>query len=284
MQTPHEKTNLCYAEAAPSARIDLITVAAMGILAYFVAALIHEGGHAVIGLAFGVRSLKLTSFDVEFDIHLITSLQQRFVSAAGILFNFLAASILYVTFRKTWERADANLRYFRWLLLHINLFVGGGYLMALSFVSFGDVNVLLSGLNNEILLRISTTLLGGLILIFTLMHGAFSLNIFLGTESELRKKRALQLSITPYLAGCSVNTLAAVFANAGMFLTLCSAAAASFGGTSWMLMMIFPIDAGRQLATDSPQTPRRSLPWIALGLIAAALNFGVFGRGIHIRF
>ena len=284
MTIPPAESNSAAAEALPLTRIDLLTVAAMGILAYFAAALVHEGAHAATGLAFGVRSLKLTSFDVEFDSGLITPLQQRFVSAAGIVFNFLAASILHFTFRKASERADSNIRYFRWLLIHINLFVGGGYLMALSFVSFGDVNSLLAGLHNELLLRIATTILGAMIMIFTLMAGASSLNPFLGTNPTARKKRAVQLSITPYIAGCCVNTLAAVFANAGVFLTLCSAAAASFGGTSWMLMMIFPIDGGRRLATDPPLTPYRSLTWIVLGVVAAALNFGLLGRGVHIQF
>ncbi|HLK59756.1 MAG TPA: hypothetical protein VKU00_24555, partial [Chthonomonadaceae bacterium] len=257
---------------------------AIGILAYLVAALIHEGGHAVTGIAFGIRTLKLTSFDVDFDSSLLMPLQRRGVSAAGILCNFLLATLILILFRKALLRAGANLRYFLWLLGYINLFVGGGYMMALSFVPFGDMNSLLSGLPAEFLLRLGTTALGVLIMLFALVHGAYALNSFLGTDPVERKKRTLQLSVVPYLAGCFVNTFSAVFAGAGGFLILCSAAAASFGGTSWMLMMVFPIEGGRRLASDPPLTPHRSLLWIVLGLVAAALNFGVFGRGVRITF
>jgi hypothetical protein len=268
----------------PTERIDLLTVAAIGILAYFIASLIHEGGHAVTGMAFGIRTLKLTSFDVEFDNHLLTMLQRRCVSAAGMVCNFLAATLLLIWFRKASDRAGVHLRYFLWLLGNVNLLVGGGYLMALSFVSFGDVNSLLSGLPGEFLLRLATTALGAIILMYTLTIGSYWLNIFLGTDPTLRRKRALQLSITPYLAGCFVDTFAAVFAQAGIFLILCSAAAASFGGTSWLLMMVLPIDGGRRFAAEPPLTPTRNPLWIALGLISAALNFGVFGHGVHLHF
>jgi hypothetical protein len=263
-------------------RIDVLTVAAIGVLAYFVAGLVHEGGHALTGVAFGIHKLKLTSFDVEFDHSLLTDFQRRMVSAAGILCNFVTGSLLLFLVRKA--RGSANLRYFIWLLSHISLFVGGGYMMALSFVSFGDMNNLLRGLPHELALRVGTTVLGALIMIFTLIHGAYWLNPFLGLDEKARSKRALKLSIVPYLAGCFVGTFAAVFAGASVFLVVCSAAAASFGGTSWMLMMVFPIDGGRRLASDPPLTPARSGIWIALGVAAAILDFGVFGRGVHVAF
>ena len=263
-------------------RIDVLTVAAIGVLAYFVAGLVHEGSHALTGVAFGIHKLKLTSFDVEFDHRLLTDLQRRMVSAAGILCNLLTGSLLLFLVRK--PRRSANLRYFIWLLSHISLFVGGGYMMALSFVSFGDVNNLLRGLPHELALRVGTTVLGALVMTFTLIHGAYWLNPFLGLDANARSKRALKLSIVPYLAGCFVDTSAAVFAGAGVFLVVCSAAAASFGGTSWMLMMVFPIDGGRRFASDPPLTPARSGLWIALGVAAATLNFGVFGQGVHVAF
>jgi hypothetical protein len=263
-------------------RIDVLTVAAIGVLAYFVGALLHEGGHALTGVAFGVHKLKLTSFDVEFDHSLLTALQRRVVSAAGILCNFITGSLLLFLARKL--RGNVNLRYFIWLLGHISLFGGGGYLMALSFVSFGDMNNLLRGLPHELPLRIGATVLGALIMTFTLIHGAYWLNPFLGLDAKARPKRALLLSIVPYLAGCLVDTFAAVFAGAGVFLVVCSAAAGSFGGTSWMLMMVFPIDGGRRLASEPPLTPARSALWIGLGVAATILNFGVFGQGVHIAF
>jgi hypothetical protein len=263
-------------------RTDVLTVAAIGVLAYFVAALVHEGGHALTGVAFGIHKLKLTSFDVEFDHSLLTAFQQRMVSAAGILCNFLTGSFLLFVVRRL--RRSANLRYFVWLLGHISLFVGGGYMMALSFVSFGGVNQLLRDLPHEFPLRVGTTVLGALIMTFTLINGAYWLNPFLGLDDNARPKRALLFSIVPYLAGCLVDTFAAVFAGAGVFLVMCSGAAASFGGTSWMMMMVFPIDRGRRLASDPPLTPGRSALWIALGVAAAALNFAVFGQGVHVAF
>ena len=51
-----------------------------------------------------------------------------------------------------------------------------------------------------------------------------------------------------------------------------------------MLMMVLPIDGGRRLASDPPLTPARSALWIALGVAAATLNFGVFGQGVHVAF
>src|SRR5207253_5497307 len=133
-------------------RIDLPTVAAIGILAYFLTSLFHEGGHALVGVALGVKSLKLTNFDVEFDGPALPGLQSRFVAFGGMAVNLLVAALLLVALRRGAGHAVPHRRYFLWLLAHINLLVAGGYLMALSFVHFGDVDAMLSGLPYTLLL------------------------------------------------------------------------------------------------------------------------------------
>ena len=105
---------------------------------------------------------------------------------------------------------------------------------------------------------------------------------FLGSGAD-RLRRAVILTVTPYLAGGLLYVAAGLPNPVGWKLVLISAAAASFGGTSalaWMAQLLrnetrFPPDPG-----DAPALPR-SVPWLVAGVVVTLLFVFVLGPGIR---
>ena len=120
----------------PAPAQDLLTIIAVGVLAYIVQDFLHESaGHGGMSVLFGGHPLALSAIFYRGDQSALAEWQGRMVSAAGSLMNFLIAAGCYASFRwfKGWSPAW---RYFLWVSLVLNLFAEGSY-MALCWV-FGD--------------------------------------------------------------------------------------------------------------------------------------------------
>ena len=266
------------AEPIAELKTDLLTVAAIGITVYLLSALIHEAvGHGLTAYLVGARVLQITNAYVETDHTGLSAWAVRAISAGGCVANFIFGTIILVWYRKLRD-SSAQLRYFLWLLGIINFFKGSGYMLALSFASFGDWNNFLEGIGNKLPWQLGLTALGAVIYMGTFFYAVRSIEEFLGSTS--RRKRALALTLTPYLVGGIVNSLAAALGPGGTSAVFFSAALATFGGT-WLLVWV-PSAVGTPRFTTSvtPLTVSRGTGWILLGLVALGIYFFILGLGL----
>jgi hypothetical protein len=267
------------ATAQPRApRIDLLTVGAIAIVAYLISVFTHEAlGHGVATLLVGGHVNRVTSVDLESSA--VSHAGLRFIAAAGCLAQFILAGVLLASCRSR-PPANPNTRYFGWLLAHVSLFMAAGYLMVLSFVPFGDWHVFAAGLPGELFVRIGLTALGIAVSFAALISAARTLDIFLGRDTRARGRRAVALTLTPYLVGSAANTLAGALNPVSALLILSSGAAASFGGTSFLAWTSFWVRGPRDETPETPRTPTRSTGWIAAGVAALLIYLLVLGPGI----
>ncbi len=284
MTTSHsEKQSSSVAEEqhlTAKTRIDLLTVAAIAIVAYLLSTIIHEAlGHGLASLLLGLHPTRVTSVDLEVSFTGTPIWQVRFVAAAGCAANIIAALIVLALERFTHKASPAT-RYFLWLLATVNLLIPGGYLMVLSFAGFGDWHDFVQGISQPFYWQIGLTLLGVIISLSGLYIGVRTLNPFLGIDKDQRLRRARQMILVSYLAGSIVDTLAAVLNPTDPMLILISAAAASFGGTAFLLFIWRLVVNARANTAEVLVTPTRNWVWIGLGCAALLVYFVVLGPGL----
>ncbi len=101
---------------------DLLTIAAIAIIATVITDVIHEGlGHGGMCLATGGQSLTISS------VHFEWSVDTRLVESGGTLANLIAGTLFWFAARSV--KQTASWRYFFWLLMTFNLFKVGGYFL-----------------------------------------------------------------------------------------------------------------------------------------------------------
>lgn len=107
------------------------------------------------------------------------------------------------------------------------------------------------------------------------------LNTYLGRDPAVRAIRVRQLSLFPYVVGGVTYVLAGLLNPKGMELVLLSAAAASFGGTSFLAW--YPGGRGQAFRDSAPERPaslRSSKGWMATACVVFVGFVGVLGRGL----
>ncbi|GHO49063.1 hypothetical protein [Ktedonospora formicarum] len=268
---------------AAIARLDLLTIAAIGIVAYLLASITHEAlGHGLAAILLGLHPQHVSSVDLEVSFVGVPDWKRQVVDAAGcsaqVIVAFLALGILSLI-----RTRDAHLRYFLWLLSTISLIIPGGYLMVLTFAGFGDWNSFVDGLPSPLLWKTALTLLGILISLLGLFLGARNLEPFAGYATngpDSRRKRRITLTFTPYIAGSAALTLSAIFNPVSPMLILISGAAASFGGTAFLMAINSVARKPPATVPKMPVTPIRNWFWICCGLVALFIYFIVLGPGL----
>src|SRR5436305_6505585 len=101
---------------------DGVTVGSIGLLAYMLGNMLHEGlGHGGACLLSGGQPLVLSS------VHFECSIENRWITAGGTIANFVQPVICFLVMRASKQRP--LLRYFLWLSMTVNLLQGGGYFL-----------------------------------------------------------------------------------------------------------------------------------------------------------
>jgi hypothetical protein len=258
--------------------IDPVAIIAIAAVVCFLEPVIHEGiGHGVAAVFVGAPLQHVSSVDMAADETHLQPWAVRVVAAAGIISNLAFGSIALVAFKRL-RSASANVRYFMWLFGHSNLFVGSGYMLALSFASYGDIADLTAGLSSKFAAQALLTAVGLAIAIAAYIHAARTLDEFLGTAD--RTRRALMLALLPYGVIGTVNTLAGALNPEGPMLILASAASASFGGNMPMAWLVYAVRGARSTTPSVPVTPVRSTAWLAMAAVSLILLFAVLAPGV----
>lgn len=261
-------------EAAPN---DAHTLAAIGIVSYVLATMLHEGvGHGGACLLSGGRLLVVST------VHVECSADTRLVMAGGTLVNFVAAALYFLLAHQT--SVSPRLRYFGWLSTTINLMMATGYFLFSGVGGFGDWAMFVRGLGPAWLLRIALTILGAVSYYAVVRFSLLELRPLIGSDTERRVSRAAHLMRIPYFTGGILACIAGAFNPAGMYLVALSAAAATFGGTSglvWMNNLLKDTKAIPVGSEPEPPSINRSWPWIAGAACTAVVFVVVLGPGVR---
>ncbi len=256
---------------------DLLTIAAIAIVATVIADFIHEGlGHGGMCVATGGRPLVLST------VHFECSPDTRLVAAGGPLANLIFGALCWAAARVV--KRSASWRYFFWLLMTFNLFAAGGYFLFSGIGNIGDWAEVVAGWQPAWTWRVGLAALGIVTYFFVFVPLSLrELRPFLGEDPKIRVLRARRLTVTPYLASGGLACLAGALNPVGPLLILISAAAASFGGQSglaWMWTLLY----GPRIPSSDFQMPEinRSRGWI-IAAVLLAIGF-IAGLGPGVRF
>ena len=256
---------------------DLLTVAAIAIVATVIANFIHEGfGHGGMCVVTGGRPLVLST------VHFECSADTRLVAAGGTLANLIFGALSWVAMRAV--KQSAPWRYFFWLLMTLNLFGVGGYFLFSGIGNIGDWAAVVAGWQPAWAWRVGLAALGIVAYFFLFVPLSLrELRPFLGKDAKIRVRRARQLTLVPYLTAGILSCAAGALNPVGPLLILISAAAASFGGNSglaWMWTLLY----GPRIPSSEFQMPKieRSRGWI-IAAVVVAIGF-IMGLGPGVSF
>ncbi len=258
-------------------KIDILMVVSITIISYLFAQIIHEGlGHGGMALLFGAKIIQVTNTNLQYDPTGISLSASRVIALAGTLAN-VVVGILALWFLRMPSIKSANMRFFLWLFGHINLFKGFGYLL-ITFAPIGDWHDVAERLPSQTLWMIGLTLLGAVTSLGTFFYAAWTLDEFVGKDTDLRR-RAFTLTILPYLVGGSVNVLATIV-GLGITIFTFTAALATFGGTFLMVWLGLAVGRPRPNTPLEPVTPIRDTGWLIAGVVATMFYLFWFGSGL----
>lgn len=280
MTQPVENASISWARQQ---RHDVWTIAAIAIVAYCIANVLHEGlGHGGACLLVGCKPEMLNAIFFDFDEKLVGVGPLRFIAAGGTLVNLFVGGVALMLLRSGGPKSCSG-RYFVWLVAALNLLTGFGYFLFSGIGGIGDWEMVLRGFQPVIAWRVGLAALGAaayFVLAPKLLMPLFSQ--FLNKDRDIGMQ-ARWLMLFPYLVGGTTYVVAGLFNPHGLELVLISAAAASFGGTS--LLAWYPADKRCTPVGDihgAPFVIARSVPWMAAAAITLVLFVGVLGPGIQL--
>jgi hypothetical protein len=213
----------------------LLTVAAIGVVAYALANLLHEGvGHGGTCLLVGGKPLVLSSMHFDGDTKGLPRGANRLIAAEGTRANLLAGRIALAALSPS-RTLPAQLRHFLWLFAFVNLLQGTGYFLFSGVAGIGDWDSVIAGWPMPWLWRLFMAATGGLAYFVIMLLAMRRLAPFVGDPQPGRHRRAVALSIVPYLTGAALFIISGLFNRLGLMLVLDLAVAASLGGTCGFL-------------------------------------------------
>jgi hypothetical protein len=263
-------------------RQDLPTLAALAVVAYALANVVHEGlGHGGTCLLVGGRPLVLTSMQFEGDTEGLAPPADRLIAAGGTVANLVAAA-LALPWLGRGRAASPAAWTFAWIFASVNLLQATGYPLFSGVGGVGDWAAATRDWRPAWLWRLSLAAVGGVSYLLSVRWAMKVLASRLEGTGPARVKAAYVYTLTPYLVGAALYVAAGLLNPAGLMLVAISAAASSLGGTSGFLW-------GPQLLRD-PDIPSASGPvealtrswgWIALAGLVGTAFVAVLGPGVH---
>ncbi len=263
--------------------IDRPTLVAIAVVAFALANLVHEGvGHGGACLLAGGRALALSAVHFDGDLGGLAPAAVKWVAAGGTLANLAVGLLAAAALCFSPGHSDRT-RVFLWLSMTVNLLQAAGYWLFSGTLRVGDWAKVIEGWTPHWAWRLGLASFGGAAYWGVVLFSLHVLSPLLGPGPG-RWRRAVPLTVIPYLAGGILYATAGLLNPVGPLLVLISAAAASFGGTSglaWMAQLLR--DERRFPPHDGPKVKiARSVPWLAVGLAVVLLFVGVLGPGIRL--
>lgn len=220
--------------------IDRMTVAGLALLLMPMMTMAHEiGGHAAMCLAVGHRVTELGAFYVNCDAEATASAAHKLVALAGPGIDVLIALLVY----QLWRRANGDLT--RLVLWYVWLgcgFSAAGYSAYSGLTGIGDLGPGEGGgigpLPGPLIWRVGLFALGALAYWRLVLLGVSTLNAMIGQGPQTKSARQTAAHLF-YGVLCVAAVLASLPNPVGLFITLASATAASFGGKAGLISIGF---------------------------------------------
>jgi hypothetical protein len=254
---------------------DTVTVASIGVIAYILGNLLHEGlGHAGACIITGGKAISVTAVAMD------CSADNRLVTAGGTIMNAVAGLVFFLLGRIA---GRPHLRYFLWLSMTINLMEAAGYFLFSGIGGIGDWEMFIQGFTPQWAWRVGLALIGGVTYALVIRFSLMELRPLIGSDPQQRVPLSSRLMLTPYFAGGIVECLAGVLNPQGWILVVLSAAASTFGGTSglaWGSQWL----RGNLVPPGPPSAPvaiDRSWPWICAAVLLSVAFIAALGPGIR---
>jgi hypothetical protein len=212
-------------QAAGQQAIDALTVTCIAIVSYLVAAVIHEGlGHGLTAIMVVARDIHLSGAVLRMDGASVSQQASRIIRMSGPLAGLLVGLLQAPNHGRTRSKS-ADFRYFLCLTAYVCLFANCGYMMALSFVPFGDMHGIVQGRDTPFAWRLSLTVAGTVVSVGALFVAARTLDEFLGRTE--RRARAVRLVLISYFAGSIPLILSTLLGKEGSYVAMVSATPAT---------------------------------------------------------
>jgi hypothetical protein len=268
---------------ASNAADDRFTLAALGVLAFAVADVGHEGlGHGLATLAVGGKAVFLSTCYFTSD-----GIYSKWIPAAGGLANLCLGAGSLIALRYFPPR-NARLRYFLVLVAAFNLFFAFGYPAYSGVARFGDWAAVISGLQPQWLWRVLLVVISVAGYYASMVLLARAITPFAATAGTshvkvVDKNRLRRITLIPYISALVLAVLAGAL-NPGGWRTMLTAglpaAAASFGFTQ-LDHLIAPVSGVPSQEFILPL--KRSPLWIAAASVVLIVFVGLLGPGIRFR-
>ena len=257
---------------------DAVTVASIGILAYILGNVLHEGlGHGGACVLAGGKPFVLSS------VHFECSSDTRLVMAGGTLINLVAGTVFFALGRLA-SRSYPLLKYFFWIAMTVNLFTATGYFLFSGIGGIGDWAEFIQGLGPQWAWRITLAIFGAVTYLLAARISLLEFRPLIGSNQEQRYRRAVRLASIPYFAGGILMCIAGAFNPHGMILILISAAASTFGGTSGLMWTPNLLNHGTLIPYGPPAEPLpipRNWPLILASCAIALAFIAVLGPSVR---
>jgi hypothetical protein len=260
--------------AAGKSPDDALTLVSLGIVAFVIAIVVHEGmGHGLATLAVGGKPVMLTTCFFSSSGSL-----NRWIPAAGDIANVVVGllSVLALLLLRT---AGPHIRYFFTLVLAFNLLFAAGYPAYSGIAAFGDCAAVISGLSPAWLWRVLLVAFSVISYYLSLRLLAVEMQPFCGSESSEAQTRLRRITLIPFVAALGAASLAGALNPSGwtiIFTAALPGAAASFG-----LTQLDHFSAVRVNDSSLPAgTISRSVGWILAAVAILVIFVGVLGPGI----
>ena len=259
--------------------VDRWTVTGLALLLMPLVTMAHEiGGHAAACVALGHKVTELGAFYVECDAH--NSLAGRIVGAAGPAIDVVIALAGYLV----WQRLRGDMaRLVAWYVWLMAAFAAAGYFAYSGLTGIGDLNPGEGGgigpLPYPLAFRALFALGGALAYWRLVVVGMRTLDAMIGQGLPTKTARRT-IGLLFYAVVCSSALVVSLFNPVGVFITLASAAAATFGGNAGLISIGF---ATRAVGEPRAFTIGRRPLVIAAGLVATLAFGAVLGPSIVLR-
>lgn len=259
-----------------SQRTDLLTVAAIAVVAGLAANQLHEAvGHGGACLALGRHVREWGAFYLDCDTAAAPPAVGRLVAAAGSTVNLITAVVAAGALRAM-PAARPRARFFWWLLFAVSGFDWTGYYFFSGVSGLGDwgADGVFAGVRGWTMWRVLLGA-GGFLLYWAWAIVAMRALARMTGSDEAGRRQARRLAWTAYFTiGCTAFAVGLLNPK-GLFILLASAVASSFGGPSALLWGPSTIRPGA--AAAQPFGIGRSWPWIAVAIVALAVDAIVLG-------
>lgn len=251
---------------------NLVTAAAIGIIAYAAADVVHEAGHALVANLSGIRVQSISTFATQ------TVERSRAVAAAGtvanVVFGLIACTL--VERRRTFGAGV----YCLWLFGVVCL-MNSGYLVYSGVANAGDWTSVIVGLQPALPWRLATGAVGVIFYTTAIRIAVHSAAPWIanGDASIADLRRVIGVS---YVTGGVLLVLGSAFNPVGREPIVLSGIGASFGLTLGLLLV--PGILASQVKEPGWISGALELQpaWIAVALVVGIVFVGFLGPGVRL--